>query len=379
MSAPRRISFVTTSLMRGGAETQVYLLARTFRERGYEAQIVTMTPPQAYVEDLMARGIEVVDLGMRTGVPDPRGLVRLVRAWRAFAPDVAHAHMIHAVLLARVARIFARVPVLVSTAHNLTEGARWRELAYRWTDRLGDLTTNVCQAAVDRYVRVGAAPAGRIVRMPNGIELAAFGPDAAVRRRLRGELGLGAERFAWLAVGRLEEQKDVPTLLEAAARLPESAVTLLVGEGPLRSELEARRDALGLDADRVRFLGSRSDVADLLRTVDGYAMSSAWEGLPLVLLEAAASGVPIVATRVGGNDEIVQDGVSGRLVPPGDAAALAEAMRETMAMTTEQRAAWGRAGRATIEREFDIERVVDAWTALYGSLWHDGEKGPTRP
>ncbi len=379
MSAPRRISFVTTSLMRGGAETQVYLLARTLRARGHEVQVVTMTPPQAYLEDLTARGIEVVDLGMRVGVPDPRGIVRLVRAWRAFAPDLAHAHMIHAVLLARVARPFARVPVLVSTAHNLTEGARWRELAYRWTDRLGDLTTNVCQAAVDRYVRVGAAPAGRIVRMPNGIELGAFGPDAAVRERLRGELGLSAERFAWLAVGRLEEQKDVPNLLAAAEGLSDAAVTLLVGEGPLRAELEARRDALGLDADRVRFLGPRSDVADLLRAVDGYVMSSAWEGLPLVLLEAAASGLPIVATRVGGNDEIVEDGVSGRLVPPGDPGALAAAMNDTMAMAAERRAAWGRAGRARIEREFDIERVVDAWTALYGSLGHDGEKGSTRP
>jgi glycosyltransferase involved in cell wall biosynthesis len=365
--------------MRGGAETQVYLLARTFRERGHEVQVVTMTPPQAYLEDLTARGIEVVDLGMRVGVPDPRGLVRLVRAWRAFAPDLAHAHMIHAVLLARVARLFARVPVLVSTAHNLTEGARWRELAYRWTDRLGNLTTNVCQAAVDRYVRVGAAPADRIVRMPNGIELAAFGSDAAVRERLRGELGLGPDRFAWLAVGRLEEQKDVPNLLAAVTRLPASAVTLLVGEGPLRAELEARREALGLSADRVRFLGARSDVADLLRAVDGYVMSSAWEGLPLVLLEAAASELPIVATRVGGNDEIVEDGVTGRLVPPGDPEALAAAMSDTMAMAAEGRAAWGRAGRERIEREFDIERVVDAWTALYGSLGHDGEKGPRRP
>jgi glycosyltransferase involved in cell wall biosynthesis len=379
VSAPRRISFVTTSLMRGGAETQVYLLARTLRERGHEVQIVTMTPPQAYVEETREHGIELVDLGMRTGVPDPRGLARLVRAWRAFAPDVAHAHMIHAVLLARLGRPFARVPVLVSTAHNLTEGARWRELAYRWTDRLGDLTTNVCQAAVDRYVRVGAAPAGRIVRMPNGIEVAAFGPDPAVRERLRGELGLGADRFAWLAVGRLEEQKDVPTLLQAATRLPASAVTLLVGEGPLRAELEARRDALGLSAEQVRFLGARSDVADLLRAVDGYAMSSAWEGLPLVLLEAAASGLPIVATRVGGNDEIVEDGATGRLVPSGDPEALAAAMSDTMTMPPERRAAWGRAGRARIEREFDIERVVDAWSTLYASLWNDRGKGPTRP
>jgi glycosyltransferase involved in cell wall biosynthesis len=368
VNALERVSFVTTSLMRGGAETQVFLLARTLRERGHAVQIVSMRPPEAYEEACAELGIELTTLAMRSGVPDPRALARLVRAWRGFRPVVAHAHMVHAVLLARLARPFARVPLLVSTAHNLTEGARWRELAYRATDRLGDLTTNVCQAAVDRYVAVGAAPRGRIVRMPNGLDVTHFDPDPAARARLRSALALPADAFAWLAVGRLEPQKDVPTLLEAWRSLPDRAVLWLVGEGPLRAELEARRDALGLDPERVRFLGARTDVPDLMRAADGYAMSSAWEGLPMVLLEAAASGLPIVATDVGGNAEIVRDGASGRLVPAHDPAALAEALRATMALPDAERAAWGRAARAHVATEFALDAVVDAWLALYRRL-----------
>ncbi len=363
-----RISLVTTSLLRGGAETQVFLLAQELRKRGHPVQVVSMRRPEAYVYDLALHGIESLDLGMRSGIPDPRALVRLARAWRTFRPDVAHAHMVHAVLLARLARPLARVPVLVSTAHNLTEGARWRELAYRATDGLGDLTTNVCQAAVDRYVSVRAAPHGRIVRMPNGLDVAGFEPDPEARARVRAALELSDDAFAWLAVGRLEPQKDVPTMLEAARTLPPRAVLLLVGDGPLRAELEARRDALGLDPARVRFLGARADVPDLMRAADGYAMSSAWEGLPMVLLEAGASGLPIVATDVGGNAEIVRDGATGRLVPPHEPAALAAAMSETMALTATERAAWGRSARAHVAAEFDLGRVVDAWIALYRRL-----------
>ncbi|TVR96865.1 MAG: glycosyl transferase family 1, partial [Trueperaceae bacterium] len=181
-AAPRRrIMLVTTTLMRGGAETQVFLLARSFARRGHAVHVVSMRPPEAYQDDLRELGIAFTNLRMRSGMPDPRGMLRLSRAVRAWRPDVVHSHMVHANLLARLTRILAPMPVLVTTAHNLTEGARWRELAYRYTDRLATLSTNVCQAAVDRFVAVGAVPEGRMRFVPNGLEPAAFAPDP-VRR-----------------------------------------------------------------------------------------------------------------------------------------------------------------------------------------------------
>ena len=367
---PLRIMLVTTSLMVGGAETQVYLLARGFAALGHAVHVVTMTPPTAYEPELAAAGVPLTSLGYARGAPDPRGVLRLARAVRAWRPDVVHSHMVHANLLARLARPFARVPVLVSTAHNLTEGARWREVAYRLTDPLATLSTNVCHAGVERYRRVGAAPAGRMVAMPNGIEVSAFARPEERRRRAREALGLGAEH-AWLAVGRLEPQKDLPNMLRAFAALPERERTLLlVGEGPLQGALVAQARELGL-GERVRFLGRRLDVPDLMAAADGYLMSSAWEGLPLVLIEAAAASLPIVATDVGGNAEIVEDGRNGFLAPAGDPAALAAAMVRLEALPAAERRAMGAAGLRKVEAEYEIGAVTRRWLELYRRLGAD--------
>lgn len=364
---------VTTSLMRGGAETQVFLLARTLAQRGHAVHIVSMRPPEAYQDDLETLGIAFTSLGMRSGRPDPRGLVRLARVVRAWRPDVVHSHMVHANLLARLTRPLAPMPVLITTAHNLTEGARWRELAYRLTDRLATLSTNVCQAAVDRFIAVGAVPAGRMRFVPNGLESAAFAPDPERRARTREALRLG-ERFCWLAVGRLDAQKDYPTMLAATAeavREHPTLTVLVVSDGPERASLEAACVGLGFDDEQVRFLGARSDVPDLMRAADAYLMSSAWEGLPMVLLEASAAHLPIVATDVGGNADIVLPECTGLLVPAGDPASLAAAMTRVMALAPKTRAAWGAAGAGYVDEHFRLDRVVDTWEALYEACLRD--------
>lgn len=120
--------------------------------------------------------------------------------------------------------------------------------------------------------------------------------------------------------------------------------------------------------ESVRFLGTRGDVPTLMNAADVYVMSSSWEGLPLVLLEASASGLPIIATDVGGNAEIVTHEVSGLIVPPANAPALAQAVETVLRQTPAERSAMGRAGRARIEAEYDIERVLDAWESLYAEL-----------
>ncbi len=120
--------------------------------------------------------------------------------------------------------------------------------------------------------------------------------------------------------------------------------------------------------ERLSLLGYRGDVADLMRAADGYVLSSAWEGLPMVLLEAAASELPIVATRVGGNEDAVTDGLNGLLVESGKPAALADAMRAVMAKDDEARHAMGRAGRELVRQGFDLESTIDTWVALYTEL-----------
>lgn len=364
---PLRIMLVTTSLMRGGAETQVFLLARGLRSRGHEVAVVSMRDPEAYVLELEALRIPFHSLGMRRGIPDPRAAYRLIKTVRAWRPDVVHSHMVHANLLARLVRPFAPIAMQVSTAHNLQEGGRWRELAYRWTDRWADVTTNVAQAAVDRFVEVGAVPARKIRLMVNGIVVEDHRRDVEARERLRAELGVG-DRFLWLAVGRLEEQKDYPTMMRAFQAMQSTwpkAVVSVVSPGPDLAALEALRAELGIDAHRFTFLGARDDVPALMSAADAYLMSSAWEGLPLVLLEAAAAELPTVATDVGGNREIVRAGETGLLVPAKDPEALAAAMRSVMSMGAEDRAGWGAAAHAFVRERYDLSVVLDHWEALY--------------
>jgi glycosyltransferase involved in cell wall biosynthesis len=258
---------------------------------------------------------------------------------------------------------------MISTAHNIKEGPRWREIAYRLTDRLSDLTTNVSRAAVERYIDVGVAPARKMRYVPNGIDLVRFVSTPGDRERLRRDLGLG-DRPVLLSVGRFEPEKDHAGLLrafEALRRTTPEAVLLLVGRGDLEAEVQRQAQSLEL-GDGVRFLGTRDDVPALMNAADVFVMSSWWEGLPLVLLEASAVGLPIVATDVGGNAEIVAHEVSGLIVPPRETAPLAGALQRVIQMSAEERQAMGKAGRARIEAEYDIERTLDVWESIHAGL-----------
>lgn len=364
------IMLVTTSITRGGAETQVFLLARELRARGHRVQVVSLRDAEAYEDELAEMDVPFFSLGMRRGQPDPRAVFRLAGYVRRYRPHIVHSHMVHANLLARVARPLAWMPVQISTAHNLTEGGRSRDVAYRATDALATLTTNVCRDCVERFVRIGAVPRRKIRYMPNGLDVASFRADPAARERIRSELGIG-DRFLWLAVGRLEPQKDYPTMLQAIPWARESRpdmVVAIVSDGPLRDELKRMRSDLGLAPEQVRFLGHRADVPEVMSAADAYLMSSAWEGLPMVLLEASAAGLPIVATDVGGNREVVRHERTGLLVRSGDPAALAHAMVRTIDLPREGRRAWGESARRHVEATFHIDRIVERWEVLYRNL-----------
>ena len=360
------VVFVTTSLGHYGADAQVVALALAFVHRGWRVGVVSLMDPERSTDELTSAGIGVASLGMRRGVPDPRSIWRLRRILREWRPMVVHAHMIHASLLTRVARLLAPMPVLISTGHNEDEQGAWRYVAARITHRAADIITYVSEGAARQAARRGAAPIDRIQVVPNGIDISPYALAPAVRRRTRAELGI-EHRFTWMAIGRLTVQKDYPTLF-AAFRIvlrdhPQTKL-LIAGDGPLGEELEAAIGDLGLQSD-VALLGLRNDVRDLLQASDAYVMSSAWEGLPIALLEAAASSLPIVATAVGGNAEVVLDGISGFIIPPRDPAALASAMVAIMSLDETRRAELGAAGRSHVTKRYGLDDVVETWISIY--------------
>ncbi|HSW09530.1 MAG TPA: glycosyltransferase [Bacillota bacterium] len=363
------MTFLLTDLARGGAETTVVSLATWLARRCWEVGVVSMLAPKDYTDLLGASGIPIASLGMRRKVPDPRavfGLARILRQWRT---QVLHCHMVHANLLGRVTRMASPVPALISTAHSINEGGVWREFGYRLTDRLSDLTTHVSRAGGDRYLRVRAVSPARLLVIPNAVDLDRYRPDPAIRQALRDRLGL-KQRFIWLAVGRLEPAKDYPSLVKAFAKVGDqhpTSVLLVAGEGSCRPQVERMVADLGVTG-RIRLLGLRDDVPDLMRAADAYVMSSAWEGMPLVLLEASASGLPIVATDTGGNREVVRDGSSGFLVPPSDPDSLARKMLDLMGLGEPERWQMGQAGRARMESEHALDRIAALWENIYREL-----------
>ena len=371
-----KIFILSTSMGMGGADQQILILAQAMQARGHEVRIVALAPLGAMGLEAQRAGIptESLDLQRNLGiVPRFFRLVRMIRAWR---PDVLHSHMVHANLMARAARPLAPVPALVSTIHSINDGGALRMAAYRLTSGLVDRFTIISQLAAQRYVAIGAVPENRLQVVPNAVDTARFKRLPHARDAIRRQLGMGDE-FVWLAVGRFEPAKDYPTMIAAFARLaaqrPRSQL-LLVGEGSLKGEVEGWVRQEGLEG-RVRLLGVRRDIPELLSAADGYVLSSAWEGMPVALLEAAAAELPVVATRVGGVPEVVGDGATGLLVPAADPVALAEAMVTVESLSPDRRAAMGRRGRALVEERYGTARVMQMWERLYSEV--SGTSGGT--
>ena len=351
----------------GGAERQVMLLAKGLRGRGWRVSVVALTGAGGQtVHELASAEIAFLSLEMRKGWADPRGWIRFHGWLRRERPDVVHAHLPHAAWLARWSRLAAPAPVVIDTLHSSWTGPLGRRLGYRLSGWLPDRVTAVSQAVADAHLAAGLVNRRTLSVLPNGVDMEVWRPDASLRVAVRHELG-SADEFWWLAAGRLDPVKDYPTLLRAMVATPESARLLIAGDGPLRSELVGLSARLGLER-RVRFLGFVPDLTRWLQAADAFVLSSQWEGLPMGLIEAAASGLPAVATDVPGSREVIAQGQTGWLTAPGDADALAEAMATLMETPPDQRRAMGeRARRQAIER-FSLETVLDHWERLYVDL-----------
>ena len=363
---PLRLALVVTSTGIGGAERQVYELASILRSRGHGVGVVSMLPMHEQFHPLQDSGVRLASLEMTQGIADPRALVRLARLLRSWRPDVVHGHMIHANLLTRFVRLLVPGTRVISTMHNQDEGAQWRYFAYRLSDPLADVTTTVSPIAVEEAIRRHAVARANLVLVPNGLDTRKYVPDPSLRTSMRADLGLGAD-FTWLSVGRLVEAKRHADLVEAmrivCGTTPDARL-LIAGVGHLQPTLQAAVDAAGLAAN-ITLLGLRDDVRALMLAADGFVLSSAWEGLPMVLLEAAASQLPIVSTDVGGSRDVVVDERTGFLTIARRPAELADRMSRLMSLPAARRQAMGELGRERVKADFDLERIADRWEALY--------------
>lgn len=370
------VVFVVTTLNVGGAETQVVSIAKHLHSKGLTVGIVTLIKSSDFDAELISANIPVKSLNMKRGVPNPFTFLSLYEVLNKWKPDIIHSHMFHANVMTRLIKLFLRSPKYISTIHSIDEGGTFRETAYRLTDKLCDLTTNVCKAGLERYKHLKAVSDRKARTVANGIDTGFFCQDKHVRSAKRNELEID-DKFVWLAVGSLLKEKDYANMLQAFSifsKTNSNSILLIAGRGPLEHDLKSLARSLNVE-NCIRFLGLRRDVSGLMNAADAYVMSSCCEGLAMVLLEACSSGLPVVATDVGGNKEIVIDGYNGFIVPPHDPNALSEGMRKIMNLQLSERVSMGTFGREFVVQNFNIDFIVRQWIAIYTELLQGTKTG----
>ena len=361
----------------GGAEWMAAYLAAHLPADQFRRGVVSLHGARGSpIEEYLAHhGVPVYYINKRRGF-DPTTWARLYRLLRTLQPAIVHTHQ-------TVGRYVypacwaARQKIIVHTVHNIATGEirsrvwRWFQA---WAYRHGVLPVSIAQEVTRTFVEeYGRAPAAEI---PNAIPTELYAPDAMRRAEWRSQHAVPQDALVYTCIAGLRPQKNHRLLLQAfagaAQRLPKAQL-LLVGppdrlDPNYAESLKALAQELGLE-QCVRFLGSRADVPNILRASDVFVLSSDYEGNPLSVLEAMATGLPVVSTAVGGVPELVQDGATGLLVPAGDAHALAEAMTQ-IGRDAPLRAAIGNAARQTALQRFDVRVMSRAYAALYQQLLH---------
>ena len=355
-----RVCHVSTTLCTGGLERLLVDFARFHDRDRYRQEFVAMDSLGQPADDIRDAGCPVtamdsVRCNRRTRIR------RLAELFVQRHIDVVHTHNAYPHLYATLAARWARVPVVVHTRHGRRFGGTVSErLMFGFAGRLTNRVVAVSDDTAALCRRLGRLDPDRVMRIWNGVDVDRFGYHGPTSAPVA------------ISVARLSAEKDFPTLLKAVAlvvgRVPEFRL-LLVGDGPERPRLERLAGMLRLD-DRVCFLGERSDVPDLLAEAGFFVSSSLTEGISLTLLEAMAVGLPVVATDVVGNGEIVRPGETGRLVPAANPSALAEQIL-WMCDHPEHRPHMGEQSRRRVEQYFNVRTMVRDYEQLYAGLLSD--------
>ena len=325
---PLPICFLITELDIGGAERALVKIATGLPRERWTPSVICLSRRGPLAEPLEAAGVRVTCLGANR-VFSPGGLLKattgLTRELRRQQPRILQTFLFHANIAGRLAARRAGVPHVLSGIRVADRRGRWRLAVDRWTERLVEKHVCVSRGVADFCVQESGLSEDKVVVIPNGVDVETY-RDAEPADPT--EFGVPADAEVVIAVGRLDPQKDPLLLLNATSQIaadrPKLHV-LFVGDGPLRGEIEESARNLDLES-RVHLTGWRPEIPQFLKAASLFVLPSRWEGMPNVVLEAAAAGVPVIATETEGVCEIIEPGRTGAVVKIGDAEGLAEAI-----------------------------------------------------
>lgn len=372
----KKIVHIINCLKANGAQVMLYNLLSRMDRTIFEAEVVSLMDADPIGPQIERLGIPVHALGMRSGIPDPLGTLRLALLLQQRRPDMVHTWLYHSDLIGGVAaKLAGNIPVLWAVHATNPYIQKWSSvLTFRacalLSHHLPERVVCVSAAARDEHVQLGY-PAEKMLVIPNGFDLVAFKPDPAARLAVRQELSLAPDTPLIGLVGRFHPQKDHHTFTQAAAQLHArcpGAHFLLCGDDITweNRELVAWIDQAGIRTC-CHLLGRRSDMPRLTAACDIATTSSAYgEAFPMVVGEAMACAVPCVVTDSGDSARIVGD--TGLVVPPRDPAALATAWHTLLKMGQEARMQLGQVAQRRIEQQFSLQGVVDQYETLYKEL-----------
>jgi colanic acid/amylovoran biosynthesis glycosyltransferase len=361
-----RILFLIDELDVGGTEQQILELVKRLDRRRYQPVVCCFRPGRVSRE-IEAAGVRVISLPKR-GKIDPLLVAKLVRIMRRERIGLVQTYLFTANTWGRLAARLAGIPIIVTSERNVDMWEeRYKQRLGVWLDRWTQRTIGNSEAVGDYLASKGIAR-DKIRVIYNGVDTQRF-EEPATPQATREELGIPPHHAVVGHLARLEPQKDPHTFLHAAATVAEQAPNvsfLVVGGGSLQEDLEREARTIGL-GERMVFTGPRRDVPRMLAACDLSVLSSVKEGMSNTVMESMAAGKPMVATRVGGNPELIEDGVTGILVPPRDPAALAAGIQRILD-DPDLSKSMGQKARARMAERFSVDAMVAATEGLYDEL-----------
>jgi glycosyltransferase involved in cell wall biosynthesis len=352
----------------GGAERMAVNLMLALDRSRYRVTAVSLYAPRhnELEKELAVHGIPLRFLGKRPG-PDLRVAFRLAGVIEELKPDLIHTHRY--VLRYLIPVIYRKSVPIVHTVHSVAdrEVSRLGQRVHRWAYRRNVKPVSIAHEVTASLKRVYGLKDCAFI--PNGIPVETYQRPRTDRQNWREQEGFSSNALLFVCVARLNTAKNHPLLVKAFAEGTagfDDAHLLLVGDGPLREEIEQLVEQYAL-SHRVRFLGNRNDVADILAAADVFALASDWEGNPLSVMEAMAAGKPVLSTAVGGVPELVEDGRTGILTPKGDVTGLASAMKELID-NPDRRLAMGMQGARKAMECFDVCGMGRSYENLYDQI-----------